>query len=364
MIPYTDAMHEALDRLDGLGPEIGETELVNHGPMAAEALAALGHGAEVGTWVQTWRATRPFHQAPPVTFGLDGNDETSWRPALGDHNKLGDWEGLFRRELAEAPWQDVLTRWWPRLLPGLFTRVTHGLIRTAHAVRSLASTTGTGQTQLTELARALAMWASRFTALPGNAQLSGHCDVATAVAALPRTWLEPDDRPPWAGATRDRLQHPDSQPGYLPALSALHTGDPQRLITELTTEFAGIYQAHPEVMPIPLVHAVTAPAAVRLVLPHLPAEQHPATIEALWQANVAMLVAFTIDQRGEDTALNTAIDSDPPPFDELIARAVEHGDDHVIKFTEAAAREHALRPDPRYPAAVHAAQQRIPRLNR
>lgn len=32
---------------------------------------------------------------------------------------------------------------------------------------------------------------------------------------------------------------------------------------------------------------------------------------------------------------------------------------HVIKFTEACLREHALRPDPRYPAAVLAAQQRI-----
>jgi hypothetical protein len=31
----------------------------------------------------------------------------------------------------------------------------------------------------------------------------------------------------------------------------------------------------------------------------------------------------------------------------------------VLKFTEACQREHALRPDPRYPAAVLAAQQRI-----
>ena len=148
---------------------------------------------------------------------------------------------------------------WPRLIPGLFTRVTHGLIRTAHAVR--------------------------------------------------------------------------------------------------------VYQAHGEVVPVPLVHAVTAPAAVRLVLPHLPTELHASTVAALWQANVAMLVALTVDQRGENTTLTTAIESDPPPFDELVARAVEHGDDHVIKFTEACAREHALRPDPRFPAAVHAAQQRIPRLN-
>lgn len=363
MITYTDAVLDALDRLDDVGPEIGEIGFVNHGPMAAEALAALGHGDQVGTWVQTWRATRPFHDAPAPAFDLHGSDEPAWRAALGDPSKLGHWEGLFRRELAEAPWQQVLAQWWPRLIPGLFTRVTHGLIRTAHAVRGLASTTTTGEAQRTELARALAMWASRFTALPGIADLSGQADVAAAVAALPRTWLDPAEQVPWSAATGERMAHPDQLPGYLPALGALRSGDPQRLITELTTEFAGIYQAHGEVVPVPLVHAVTAPAAVRLVLPYLPAELHALTIAALWQANVAMLVAFTVDRRGEDTTLAAAVESDPPAFDELIARAVEHGDDHVIKFTEACAREHALRPDPRFPAAVHAAQQRIPRLH-
>ena len=364
MVTYTDAVLEALDRLDGLGPEMGEAGFVNHGPMAAEALAALGHGDQVGAWVQTWRAARGFHEAPPPAFDLDSTDQRSWQAALGDHHQLGQWEGLFRRELAGQPWQDVLARWWPRLIPGLFTRVTHGLIRTAHAVRGLASTTTTtGDAQLTELARALAMWASRYTALPGSATLTGRSDVTSAVASLPRTWLDPTDQLPWTEATRDRLQRPDQLPGYLPALAALNSGDPHRLITELTTEFAGIYQAHSEAVPVPLVHTVTAPAAVRLVLPYLPADVHEATVAALWQANVAMLLAFTVDRRGEDTALSTATESDPPPFDELIARAVEHGDDHVIKFTEACAREHALRPDPRFPAAVHAAHQRIPHLN-
>ena len=45
---------------------------------------------------------------------------------------------------------------------------------------------------------------------------------------------------------------------------------------------------------------------------------------------------------------------------DLQRRALEHGDEHVIKFTEAALREHALRPDPRFPAAIVAAHDRIP----
>jgi hypothetical protein len=33
---------------------------------------------------------------------------------------------------------------------------------------------------------------------------------------------------------------------------------------------------------------------------------------------------------------------------ELVERAVEHGDQHVMKLAEAALRETAIRPDPRY----------------
>lgn len=36
-----------------------------------------------------------------------------------------------------------------------------------------------------------------------------------------------------------------------------------------------------------------------------------------------------------------------------------HGDEHIIKFTEACYRENALQPDPRFAAAVQTAQRRI-----
>ncbi len=81
---------------------------------------------------------------------------------------------------------------------------------------------------------------------------------------------------------------------------------------------------------------------------------------ALWQVHMALLLAFTDDRRGEAEALAASQDDDVPALSELIARGAEHVDEHVIKFTEACAREYALRPDPRYEAALHAAQQRIP----
>jgi hypothetical protein len=53
MISYEDAVNDALERLDDLGYERGaQGDFANHGPMGAEALAALGHGEQVGAWVE------------------------------------------------------------------------------------------------------------------------------------------------------------------------------------------------------------------------------------------------------------------------------------------------------------------------
>ncbi|MDF3291400.1 hypothetical protein [Streptomyces silvisoli] len=148
----------------------------------------------------------------------------------------------------------------------------------------------------------LAYWAARYTGLPGEARFGatqGEGRLADAVAALPR-------RPMAATVSRGS-------------------------------------------------------AAERLVLPHLPTELHTPTPAALWRVHIALLLAFTGDRRQEETVLRTALETDVPSFDELAARAVEQQDEHVVKFTEARTREHALRPDPRFGAAVLAAQQRIPR---
>lgn len=49
----------------------------------------------------------------------------------------------------------------------------------------------------------------------------------------------------------------------------------------------------------------------------------------------------TIAGKARLTARASAVDV--PGYEELIHLAVEHGDKHVLKFTEACLREHALR---------------------
>ncbi|MCC3777261.1 questin oxidase family protein [Streptomyces sp. UNOB3_S3] len=360
-ISYSDALNDALDRMKDLGYERGQgVDLANHGPMGAEALALLGHGDEVSRWVERYRRAMEHHEPPAARFPLDPADESSWRPALGAFHRAGDWEALFTRELAGADWREVLVRWWPRLLPGLFAGLTHGLIRTAHAVRGLYAAERPTGLQLDELARGLAYWAARFTELPGRPRLAGTYDLAGAIAALPRV---PHDGPLRPEVPRQRLERLDRLPGYGEALQALAPDHADRLLSEMTLRFADVYLAHPEVFPVPLIHGVTAPAAARLVLPHLPPELHEPTLAALWQVHTAFLLVFTTGRRTEGGDAWRAEAEAAPALPELAARAAEHGDEHVIKFTEACLREHALRPDPRYPAAAFAAQRRVDRLD-
>ncbi|MGW0732066.1 questin oxidase family protein [Streptomyces sp. NPDC002851] len=359
---YHDAVNDALERLADLGYERGAgVDLANHGPMGAEALALLGHGDEVARWVGRYRRAMEHHEPPEARFALDPADASSWRPALGAFHRAGDWEQLFRRELAEAHWREVLVRWWPRLIPGLFAGLTHGLIRTAHAVRALyAAGAEPTRLQLDELARGLAYWAARYTELPGHPRLSGNRDLPGAVAALPRVPLTGEPGP---GVAQERFGSLTELPGYDEALETLAPQRAERLLGDMTLEFADIYLGHPEVFPVPLVHGVTAPAAVRLVLPQLPVELYEPTLAQLWQVQAGFLLAFTSDRRGEGTDGWRSEVPQPPSPAELGARAAEHGDEHVIKFTEACLREYALRPDPRFPAAAAAAQQRITRLD-
>ena len=355
---YFDTVTDALQQMEDLGYERGGYDFANHGPMGAEALAVLGFKSEIPQWIKRYRRAFSHEDPPEPRWKIDPREETSWRPVLGAFDRAGDWEQMFRALLNEQPWQDVLVQWWPRLLPGLYTRLTHGLIRTAHAVRGVAAATEPNPVQLGELARGLAYWAARHHPLPGTARLIGAHTVADGVARLPRL----SERDPRVQAQPEtRLAALGTLTEYRESLDVLAPGPSDRLLTEMTTTFAGVYVAHPEALPVPLVHGVTAPAAIRLVLPYLPEGLRAQSVAVMWQSHLAMLLAFTMSTTQESEVKQRALEVDAPAASELIDRALEHGDEHVIKFTEAALREHALHPDPRFPAAIMAAHDRIPR---
>jgi len=64
---------------------------------------------------------------------------------------------------------------------------THGVIRTAPAVRSLSGAGAEPHALLVdELAQGLGFWAARYQTVPGNSQHAGGSDSIAALRPLPR----------------------------------------------------------------------------------------------------------------------------------------------------------------------------------
>jgi len=166
-------------------------------------------------------------------------------------------------------------------------------------VRALPDDGEPSDLALTELARGLASWAGWFMALPGRADLRGPLTLDKAVDGLPR----PAER--WSPIEAGMFTRLDGLEGFTPAVDAL--GPPE---------------ADPEAL----------------------SDLEPTT-----------------------TGGSSPTDDEPPVLlpapAEMAARAAEHGDPHVVKFTEACIRENALRPDPVYLLAAQHVLDRTPALS-
>ena len=306
-------LEEAFERLHSTGPE-REGWLSNHAPMVAEALAARGHAGAVHRWVDLYRDKLEDYPDPvaPVT-------DANWAAALGDSRRAADWIGFFSRTLAERPWQDVLAVWWPRLLPGIAAGATHPVIRVGHAVRALG--TEENEPRRAELAHGLGYWAARHQPVSGIAELAAGPSAAGALDAVPpiaegvvgfRARLDAvRELPVWAGEVSD----PDVAR--------------ERLI-ELVRATTHRYATHGHGQPTMLVHAATAPNAVLRALDALPRELWAPSLHAAWTASAAVTAMY---------APKEAIDFVPHvrlTAEEVMERALEHGDEHVIKLADTA----------------------------
>jgi hypothetical protein len=342
-VSATDAIQDALEQGTDLGFEM-RPGFTTHWAMGSETLVALGHPEIVHDWAAQFierhrHFDRPLPQAPI--------DPADWRQALGDFDRVADWQVLFEAELAERSWNEVLVAWWPRLVFGSSAALTHGLIRTMHAVRGIdrISAGEPSALQLRELATALAYWAGRYVELPASREhRTEGTGLPAVLATVPR--LDPDSKI----SLRDKgffLHIPEIE-GWGDAVDGLAApADVQAAFSELTLAFAQAQLAHPDIFPIPLVHTTTAPAAMRTMLAYLPEELHGPSFVAAWQSCAALLTSFA---QSDPAEIQAAADPGqaPPAPEELTARAIEHADMHTLKLTEACLREYAIRPDDRY----------------
>ncbi|MBV2354164.1 questin oxidase family protein [Streptomyces sp. J2-1] len=310
----TGHLDEALQRLHTYGPErLGR--LINHAPMVVEALVARGRAESVHRWIDRYA---PKLEEPPAR--VEAVTADNWRRALGEPRRVMDWTDHFGREIGAHPWRDVLARWWPRLLPGLFGGSTHPVIRTGHAVRTLLAEDPTAP-RLAELAHALGYWAARHRPVGTLAPLPGAAGASAALDAVP-----PLVAPEGAFAARTGLLT------GLPVWPESVTGpDEARLrLAELVRAATHRYATHGHGEETMLVHAATAPAAVLRTLPALPRALWVPSLRAAWTASAAVTAMY---------APRSPVVYAPPGAldpDEVFARALAHGDEHVLKLADTA----------------------------
>jgi len=351
-------LSEAYERLHATGPEF-DGYLSNHGPMAAEAMIRHGHGDQVGAWLDVYmRRLEEF----PLGMGPIGAD---WQEALGDVRRVADWTAFFAREFGEHPWREVLNVWWPRLLPGVVAAATHGVIRVGHAVRALLAD-GDDDAHIAELAHALAYWTARWQTVPVGEEAAsaaaalGRTHVTTALeslAAVPRIAEQ-------SGGVGDRMARLSSLPAWPSVLGGLSVpATPERICAVLAglVDAATLhYLLYGHGNGIMLVHSATAPSAVLRTLPALDAGLWAPSLTAAWAASSALIAIYAPTEPAARPQLpqpSTGRKTREDIASDAFARAVAHGDEHVIKFADTAVQVFARTGNPdAIAAALRAAE--------
>lgn len=344
-----DTIDEAYSIFAKTGPEFGGG-LSNHGPMAAEALAAMGRADVIVNW-----ATRYAKRLEPRPSASSRIVEAEWRQALGKEHRVADWIVFFDDALKEAGWREVLDKWVARLAPGIAAAAFHGVLRTAHAARSLGDREN--PLRIHELAEGLGYWSATYQPLPGSVEGAHDAMPSRAIRAVERL---PVEQRKLGGFLTDGIAKLATFEPFKPVVAMVDTrGDVSAFLSNLTETFARVYLGNAtgftEV--IAFVHCVTGSRAVRNLSRYINDSTAKSAARYAWQASAGLYAAFGTELPGKD-------ESSPPSvkIEELIERALANADEHAIKFTEACIHEYALNPKPAYLAAAAQAIKALPPL--
>lgn len=294
----------------------------NHDPMAAEALEALGRPTAIpASWI---RRARSYAGEEAVAEPI-----VEWPSAVGRYERYLGWRGLFERELAERPWSRVVACWAPRLAPGLSGALFHGLLRTAHAARALRR--AETPERRGELACGLAYWAARAQPLPVRA---GERRSRLGLADLESPWREDASDVPFDEVMQRLHAHPLAPELVLDTPPLVPAEQLTAIVREAAEAFLEMLAQRRHT--IWLLHAITGPAAVELLLPELDEASAALLVAYAQQAVVALFRAY-----GAPFVARASVEPSSPPrasWDELVDRAAALESVHSIKLFEALLR--------------------------
>lgn len=328
---YEPSAYEALDvalkLLDGHGPEL-KNGLTNHAPMVAEALCALGAGDHAEDWV----ASR-LSDGLPRPAAKKVIRPAAWESALGDAARFADWAVLFNEEIARLGWRQALDLWAARLAPGFAASASHGAIRVGHAARAL----GVGETDMRrgELADALALWASTYQELPTNRRIGR--SYSTAEEALRHVPRVPAERRRNGGAIDTALKQVIFADGFDGAISALDTGGDITVAgRDAARAFAHVFlaQADSPLTAIVFAHGVTGVTAALNIAGSVGEAAARDVLAYGWQTGAALYATYArTPAPGQASGASFAAEPEAPA--DIAQKAVAHGDDHLIKLSQA-----------------------------
>ena len=325
----------ALDPLRALGPVL-KNGFVNHAPMAAEALVAMGQGDFAKSWVRA-----NLGAILPANDSASPLDPTELEGAVGDPRRQDAWRSFFHHRLASGPWEPVLDQWADRLAPGLFAAAAHGIIRVGHGVRALRVEDTLLRRR--ELAEGLALWAGSYQ--PLVTLRVDHSPTHSPKEALARVPLVPLAHRRNEGAITTALEQLPHAQGFGEVISLIDvTGDLSALAHEIAAEFAQVflYRVHTPLTAIVFTHAITCVAAILNIAPHVKTATTRKLVSYGWQTAAGLHAAYSEFPAPGPSALP------PEAPDQVAARAARHGDDHVIKLSEACLRFYEATGDERF----------------
>ncbi|MGH1344811.1 MAG: hypothetical protein ACRBN8_24840 [Nannocystales bacterium] len=324
--PDTAPLDQALLELHRTDPEFSGG-LSNHGPMACEALEALGATERIGPFFRRYRSRLEPMPATPL---LDDWSEARGQPEARA-GLIASMEAELRRIGPEALLQAAL----PLLLPGMVGGAFHGLLRTAHAYRGWNRSSSAPRAN--ELAQGLGYWAARYQPLPGSpgvAPISGR-DGSGVLRRVPIVPLERRH----AGLIFERFDVLIGDPGFV---SVVESYDPEAQAPDVVLDALVLAAARLFVTTgargasFVYLHGVTGSAALRLLLPVLSARDQRVAVGYLVQALAAVHATHA---QADSSATEPLSGSGADPV-ALATAAARSDDDHTIKLVEAALREY------------------------
>jgi len=303
--------------------------LANHGPMAAEALEQLGHQALIPAFLGLYAPRLPTVESGSVLSDAEAKN------GLGDWTRSADWVATFEARLELGDWRAVLAEFVPALMPGVFAGAGHGLLRAAHAARSLAREDSPLRRR--ELARGLAYWSARYQPLPGR---PGHGVVSVReISEALASWPVVGEAQSRSGLFFESVRRLDRFPAFSAAVDRFdrpRTGELDSFLSGLSRFAASAYLAHPESR-IAYVHALTIPSAWRLLMPFLRQEDACLGASYVFQAMSAMHSMFY--ERSEIEEPEEEVRRVAEDWDEIRYHAACSLQEHAIKMVEVCWRE-------------------------